>query len=61
MATCSCEYHCKTQEEMRSRHGEPATYADAVWNASDCLMVTPDEARAAVAKYRREWDAVAKK
>jgi hypothetical protein len=60
MAKCSCKDGCKTLKEMRSRHGDPKAFAAAVWDAHDTLMVTTNEARAAIAKYEREWAEVAK-
>jgi hypothetical protein len=60
MATCSCKDGCKTLEEMRARHGDPKAFAAGVWNAHDCLMITPNEARAAIERYEREWAYVAK-
>jgi hypothetical protein len=50
---CSCEAKCKTRAEMKERHGDPRSFAAAVWNAMD--MVTPEEAKDAIAKYEREW------
>ena len=42
---------------MRAVHGTPAEFAEAVWNASDGLMISDAEADEAVRKYRREWAA----
>jgi hypothetical protein len=60
MATCSCKDGCNTLEQMRSRHGDPMAFAAGVWDAHDTLMITPNEAEAAIAKYEREWAEVAK-
>jgi len=57
MPACSCKAGCKNRVEMRESHGHPDDFAERVWASSDMLMITPDEARAAEAKYRSEWAA----
>ena len=45
----------KTREELQAAHGTPEQFAEAVDKAYRDLMVTQDEAVAAIIKYRQEW------
>lgn len=45
------------QKELYEKHGTPDDFADAVNIAADRLMVTTEEANAAIYKYRQEWTA----
>lgn len=47
----------KTKEELREAHGTPDEFERACVRASNDLFITDDEARAAVAKYRAEYEA----
>lgn len=40
---------------MRSVHGTPSEFAEAVNNAADDLFCTTSEAEEAIRKYRAEW------
>jgi hypothetical protein len=46
----------KTQAELTAAHGTPDQFAEAVNKAADQLFCTTDEANAAIAKYREEWN-----
>jgi hypothetical protein len=46
-----------TKEELRQKHGTPAEFEAAVIRAANDLFCTDDEARAAIAKYRAEYEA----
>lgn len=46
-----------TRSELRIKSGTPESFAGSVWLASDNLMCTPAEARAAIAKYNAEYEA----
>jgi hypothetical protein len=43
------------QKALQAKHGTPYEFGQACINALD--MVTPAEAKAAIDKYRREWEA----
>ena len=44
------------QRRLQKKHGTPAEFAQAVYR---CVPgdISMDEAKAAIAKYQREWDA----
>ncbi len=44
-----------TQQELTQKHGTPSEFEKAVWAAYSDLMITYDEAIAAIQKYRSEW------
>lgn len=47
----------KTQEQLRAEHGTPEEFEAAVIRAANDLFVTDDEARAAIARYRAQYEA----
>jgi hypothetical protein len=58
IATCASilEQLRKTRAELQTAHGTPAEFEAAVWAAHAQLFVTTEEAEAAIAKYRDEWN-----
>ena len=53
-SACSHDQPCTTQDEMRSRHGTPSEFRDAVYRAIG-EFVSWDEAQAAVRQYERDY------
>jgi hypothetical protein len=49
------ERYLKTRAELRSNHGTPEEFEQAVWKAFADLFVTMDEAVEAISKYREEY------
>lgn len=47
----------KTKKQLRAAHGTPDEFAQACLRAANDLFITDDEARAATAKYRAEYEA----
>ena len=43
------------QDELTAKHGTPAEFSKAVWQACNDLWITPDEAVAGIRKYESEW------
>ena len=47
-----CEQDCRTQQEMRERHGTPESFRAAIRVAYEDLFITLAEAQAAAQHYR---------
>jgi hypothetical protein len=45
----------KKQEELAEKHGTPEQFEKAIWKACDDLMITTQEAVAAINGYKYEW------
>lgn len=50
---CGLTPPCRSQAEMRSRHGTPEEFAAAVWGCPD---ISGAEAQAAADSYRRAYE-----
>ena len=45
----------KEQRKLADKHGIPIQFADKVMEACARMMITPQEAEAAIVKYDAEW------
>ncbi len=54
---CSCDHGCTSRFQMRARHGDPIAYKGAVVRVWMDGFINSDEALAAAAKYKTEYEA----
>ena len=43
------------QEELAEKHGTPEQFEKAIWEACNAMMITTQEAVAAIKGYKYEW------
>lgn len=51
----------KKQEYLKSVHGTPEDFEKAIWTAHGYLVITENESRRAIEKYKDEWEAAGRK